>query len=65
LDPYADCPFEEWLNNLNFQAAAKVTTALVRVEQGNVSNVKSVGAVISEIKMDWGPGYRIYFGRDG
>jgi putative addiction module killer protein len=50
---------------LDSQAAAKVTTALVRVEQGNVSNVKSVGSGISEIKVDWGPGYRIYFGRDG
>lgn len=58
-------PFEEWFANLEFQAAAKVTTSLVRLEQGNVSNVKSVGAGVSELRIDWGPGYRIYFGRDG
>ncbi len=60
-----DSPFEDWLITLDFQAAAKMTTALVRLEQGNVSNVTSVGAGISEIRIDWGPGYRIYFGRDG
>ena len=65
LDLDGDSPFEEWLATLEFQAAAKVTTALVRLELGNVSNVKSIGSGISEIKIDWGPGYRIYFGRDG
>ena len=65
LDLNGDSPFERWLSNLEFQAAAKVTTALVRIELGNVSNVTSVGSGISEIKIDWGPGYRIYFGRDG
>ena len=60
-----DSPFEDWFIALDVHAAVKVTTALVRLEQGNVSNVKSVGAGVSEIKIDWGPGYRIYFGRDG
>lgn len=60
-----ESPFEEWFANLDFQSAAKVTTSLVRLEQGNVSNVKSVGAGVFELKINWGPGYRIYFGRDG
>lgn len=47
------------------RAAAKVAIALVRMEQGNLSNVKGVGAGVSEYGMDFGPGYRIYFGMDG
>lgn len=39
--------------------------ALVRLEQGNLSNVKPLGEGVLEYRMDFGPGYRIYFGRDG
>jgi putative addiction module killer protein len=46
-------------------ARAKVTTAIARIEQGNLSNVKSVGQGVLEYKIDFGPGYRVYFGRDG
>jgi putative addiction module killer protein len=38
---------------------------LRRLAYGNVSNVKSVGEGVSELKIDFGPGYRVYFGRDG
>ena len=58
-------PFEEWFSGLDAQAAAKVTRALVRLEQGNLSNAKGVGAGVLEYRIDWGPGYRVYFGRDG
>lgn len=47
------------------QAAAKVTTAPERIADGNLSNVKPVGAGVLEYRIDFGPGYRIYFGRDG
>lgn len=57
--------FEKWFNSLAAHAAAKVTTALYRLEQGNFSNVKSVGKGVSEYKIDFGPGYRIYFGQAG
>ena len=46
-------------------AAAKVTIALARMEQGNFSNVKGVGAGVFEARIAFGPGYRIYFGKDG
>jgi putative addiction module killer protein len=58
-------PFETWFLKLNAKAAAKVTTALARLEGGNTSNVKSVGAGVHEYRIDFGPGYRIYFGLDG
>jgi putative addiction module killer protein len=46
-------------------ARAKVVRALVRMEQGNLSNVKSIGEGLLEYRIDFGPGYRVYFGRDG
>ncbi len=58
-------PFERWFNGLDPVAASKVTTAVTRMELGNFSNVKSVGQGLSERRIDFGPGYRIYFGRDG
>jgi putative addiction module killer protein len=36
-----------------------------RLEQGNLSNVKPVGEGVLEHRIDWGPGYRVYLGRDG
>jgi putative addiction module killer protein len=58
-------PFERWFRRVDHIAAAKVTTALYRMEQGNLSNVKPVGQGVAEYKIDYGPGYRIYFGQDG
>ena len=65
LTKEGDSPFATWFNGLSAQAAAKVTTALVRLGLGNTSNVKSVGAGIHEVRIDFGPGYRVYFGMDG
>lgn len=42
-----------------------MATALYRMEMGNLSNAKGVGGGVSEYRVDFGPGYRIYFGRDG
>lgn len=58
-------PFAEWFADLDSVARAKVTTAIARIEQGNLSKVKSVGEGVLEYKIDFGPGYRVYFGRDG
>ncbi len=57
--------FGKWFSGLDAQSAAKAATALYRLEQGNLSNVKSVGQGVSEYKIDFGPGFRIYFGREG
>jgi putative addiction module killer protein len=58
-------PFEHWFTGLDAAAAAKVSVALARLEQGNISNAKRVGEGVLEYRIDWGPGYRVYFGRDG
>lgn len=58
-------PFAKWLHALNVQAAAKVATALERLADGNLSNVKAAGGGVLEYRIDFGTGYRIYFGRDG
>ena len=58
-------PFEDWFAGLNAPAAAKAAVALARLEQGNVSSVKAVGEGVLEYRINWGPGYRVYFGRDG
>lgn len=63
--PNGVSPFARWFNELDAVAAAKVTTALYRMEQGNLSNVKAVGEGVSEYRIDFGPGYRIYFGQEG
>jgi putative addiction module killer protein len=60
-----DSPFESWFDDLDAAAAAKVSVALVRLGQGNTSNAKTVGDGVLEYRIDWGPGYRVYFGRDG
>lgn len=58
-------PFGTWFDGLDVAAATKVTVAVSRIEQGNLSNVKSVGDGVLEYRIDWGAGYRLYFGRDG
>lgn len=58
-------PFGKWFAALDAIAAAKITTGVRRLEQGNFSNVKGVGAGVFERKIDAGPGYRVYFGKDG
>jgi len=65
VDAAGRSPFTKWLRALNVQAAAKVATALERISDGNFSNVKPAGSGVLEYKIDFGPGYRIYFGRDG
>jgi len=65
LDERGNSPFGKWINRLNREAAAEVTYALTRLERGYQSRVKAVGGGVNEYKIVFGPGYRIYFGRDG
>jgi putative addiction module killer protein len=65
LSERGNSPFRTWFDRLNAEAAAKVATGLVRIEQGKLSNAKGVGAGVFEYRIDFGPGYRVYLGRDG
>lgn len=65
LDGKGRSPYAQWFGGLNAVAAAKVVTAVTRISLGNFSNVEGVGAGVFEYKLDFGPGYRIYFAKDG
>lgn len=64
LHLYGSSPYKVWFDGLDAQAAAKVTSAKLRMELGNTSSVKWF-AGIGEYVIDWGPGYRIYPAKDG
>ena len=59
-----ETPYAAWFATLDPIAAAKVTVATARMEQGNLSNVEWFRG-IGEYKINWGPGYRIYLAKDG
>src|SRR5713226_1916757 len=65
LDQGGHSPFAVWSDRLNREAAAKMAAALARIQQGNFSSAKGVGSGVYEYRIDFGPGYRIYFGKDG
>jgi len=58
-------PFAEWFDGLDPVTAARVDRYLRRLEAGNFGAVKPLREGVSELRLDFGPGYRIYFGRDG
>ena len=65
IDDRGRSPFSRWFNGLDAGAAARVRTSLARMEAGNLSNVRGVGRGVLECRINVGPGYRVYFGRDG
>ena len=64
IDENDNRPFAAWFDGLDALASAKISIALARMGEGNLSNAKGVGSGY-EYKIDFGPGYRIYFGKDG
>ena len=57
-------PYKVWFDGLAPVAAAKATTAKLRLEMGNTSAINWFEG-IGEYRIDWGPGYRIYLAKDG
>ena len=59
-------PFVEWLQGLkDRQARTRIEARLARVAVGNLGDVEPVGEGVMELRIDWGPGYRVYFSRLG
>jgi putative addiction module killer protein len=58
-------PFAGWFDSLDAVTAARVDRYIRRLEAGNFGSAKVLQEGVSELKMDFGPGYRVYFGRDG
>lgn len=59
-------PFNEWLNDVgDRKAVARILARLARVGQGNLGDCKGVGEGVSELRVDYGPGYRVYFAQKG
>jgi len=63
-DPDGESPFRKWFDGLDARAAARITSAVDKIARGLMRNVESVGAGVSERKIDYGPGYRVYFGSE-
>ena len=60
------CPFSEWLASLqNSKARAKIRVRLDRISLGNFGDCHGVGEGVRELRIDYGPGYRVYFGQLG
>jgi putative addiction module killer protein len=60
-----DRPFEKWFERIDRQAQDRIRVAFARLEEGNTGSLKGLGAGVSELKISFGPGYRIYLGREG
>lgn len=65
VDVAGRSPYREWVIKLDPATRARIIASVLRMELGNFSTAKSVGAGVSELRLDFGPGYRIYFGKDG
>ncbi|NJK77050.1 MAG: type II toxin-antitoxin system RelE/ParE family toxin [Oscillatoriales cyanobacterium RU_3_3] len=64
--PDGTVPVDEWLDSLrDFKGKAKIVKRLERFRGGNLGDYRSVGEGVSELRIDFGPGYRVYFGQVG
>lgn len=64
--PDGKVPFSEWLDSLrDLKAKFKIDRRLDRVQDGNLGDSRSVGETVCEFRINYGPGYRVYFGQVG
>lgn len=59
------CPFKDWFNSLDEQVQQIVDARLTRVRRGLLGHAENLGGGVWELKLDVGPGFRIYYGRAG
>lgn len=57
-------PFNDWLYSLNKETRDRVFNRISRIKNGNFGDHKNLGFGIFELRLDFGSGYRIYFGRE-
>jgi putative addiction module killer protein len=58
--------FDEWLNGLkDLNGKARIVVRIARAQQGNFGDCEPVGEGVSEMRIDVGPGYRVYFAQEG
>jgi len=65
ITPRGKNPFREWLKTLDRGVQARIQARVLRFENGNLGDHKTVGDGVWEALLDFGPGYRLYFGKDG
>ncbi len=65
VDENGEEPFQTWLDGLDVRMRGIVRVRLRRVENGNLGDSHGVGEGVSELVIDVGPGYRVYFGQEG
>lgn len=66
VDVLKTAEFDAWLSNLrDRQAVARVTARIDRLAAGNAGDAKPVGSGVSELRIDYGPGYRVYYQQRG
>lgn len=60
------CPFREWLDGFKDRSArVRIRSRLLRLQTGNFGDAKAVGGGVQELRIHFGPGFRVYFGLDG
>jgi putative addiction module killer protein len=57
--------FKEWLKSLSIKFQARIQARILRFEEGNLGDSKSVGGGVWEARFDFGPGFRVYFAFEG
>jgi putative addiction module killer protein len=65
VDRLGRTPFQDWFLAIDETARARISIYIDRLGRGNFSAVKGVGAGVFELRIDLGPGFRVYFGKDG
>jgi putative addiction module killer protein len=66
LDPRGRSPFGDWIRKLkDMKGRALIRKRLNRIRMGNLGDCRSVGNGVKELRIAFGPGYRVYFGEDG
>ena len=65
VDSVGRIPFRDWLVQLDTSTRARVQARILRFETGNLGDHKDVGGGVWEARLNFGPGYRLYFGKIG